>query len=247
MQRYRGTVAAHWEALAALFVGLLAPLSLFGLLAEDVWAREGFGWDTFLLNAVHAHATARLDTFMLLITRIGAPLPMLAVVALSLLALLLRGRRTDLLFVAVAVGGAAALNLLAKLLFQRARPALWPSLTPETDYSFPSGHAMGSLAVVAALSVLLWHTRWRWAVLAAGLLFVLAVGLSRIYLGVHFPSDILAGWSASLAWVTGVQLLRFAPWWPRWHVLAPLPFALGGGREQDTSPGQHSRGAWRVR
>lgn len=247
MQQYRGTLAAHWGALVALFVGLLAPLFVFGLLAEDVWAREGIGWDTLLLNAVHAHATARLDTLMLLITRIGAPLPMMAFVALILLALLLRGRRTDVLFVAVAVGGAAALNLFAKLLFQRARPALWPSPTPETDYSFPSGHAMGSLAVVAALSVLPWHTRWRWAVLGVGSLFVLAVGLSRIYLGVHFPSDILAGWGASLAWVTGVQLLRFAPWWPRWRILTPRPPVFGGGGERTRTAEDRPGGAWRAR
>lgn len=216
MQRYRRVLAAHPGAVVALFVGVLSPLLLFGSLAEDVWAREGFGWDERLLRAVHARATPTLDGLMLLFTRVGAPLPMIGFVALALLLLLLRGRRADALFLILAVGGAATLNFLAKLLFQRARPALWLSLRPEADYGFPSGHAMGSLAVVVALASLFWATRWRWAILALGTVFVIGVGLSRVYLGVHYPSDILAGWSASLAWVTGVRLLWSIPW-PRWR------------------------------
>ncbi len=207
MSRNRRVLSAHRAAPIALFLGVLAPLVLFGLLAEDVWQREGIGWDERILLAVHARATPTFDAIMLLFTRIGAPLPMIIFVAALLLLLLLRGRRADGLFLIGAVGGAAALNLLAKLLFQRARPALWPALSPETDYGFPSGHAMGSVAVVASLTILLWPTRWRWVALTLGALFVAAVGLSRVYLGVHYPSDILAGWSASLAWVTGTRLV----------------------------------------
>lgn len=229
MQRYRRTLAAHPGAVLALFVGVLSPLLVFGALAEDVWAREGFGWDERLLRAVHARATPSLDAIMLLFTRVGAPLPMIGFVALALLLLLLRGRRADALFFALAVGGAAALNFLAKAIFQRSRPALWPSLAPETDYGFPSGHAMGSLAVVAALAILLWATRWRWPILALGILFVVGVGLSRVYLGVHYPSDILAGWSASLAWVTGVHLL-WSISWPRWWTQGTRECAGGAGR-----------------
>jgi len=215
-QHHRRAPIAHPGALLALFAGLLAPLFVFGRLAEEVWAREGFGWDAPLLQAIHARATPGLDTAMIFFTRVGAPLPMIAFVALALLALLSSGRRGDALFFALAVGGAAGLNVVAKLLFQRARPTLWPALLPETNYSFPSGHAMGSLAVVAALVALTWATRWRWPVLALGGLFVAAVGLSRVYLGVHYPSDILAGWCASLAWVTGVRLLLRLPW-TRWR------------------------------
>ncbi len=73
--------------------------------------------------------------------------------------------------------------------------------------AFPSGHATGSFALATAVAVLAWPTRWRLAVIAGGALFVVAVGLSRLYLGVHFPSDILAGWCVALAWVA---LLRIA-------------------------------------
>ena len=202
--------ARRW-ALLELFVGILAPLVVFGGLAEDVWSREGFAWDGPLLWAIHARATPTLDALMLLLTDVGAPLPMIALVALLLALLVWRRRYGEATFATVAVGGAALLNVLAKALFQRHRPELWPQLTPETDYGFPSGHAMGSLAVVATLVIVLWPTRWRWLALGVGGIFVLLVGLSRLYLGVHYPSDILAGWCASLAWVSGVYQLRSLP------------------------------------
>jgi undecaprenyl-diphosphatase len=123
-------------------------------------------------------------------------------------AVLLGTRRwIDAFFWALATGGAALLNLLAKHGFARARPDLWPSIAPETSFSFPSGHAMQSMAVAAALVVLLWPTLARWPVLVLGAGFTLLVGVSRVYLGVHFPSDVLAGWAASLAWVAGLALL----------------------------------------
>ncbi len=203
-------LARRW-ALLGLFMGVFTPLVVFGELAEDVWAREGFSWDTPLLWVIHAYASPPLDTLMLLITDVGAPLPMIGFVAVLLGLLLRRGRYGDAVFAAIAVGGAALLDVLAKGLFQRHRPELWPQLTPETDWGFPSGHAMGSLAVVATLVIVLWPTRWRWLALGVGGVFVLLVGLSRLYLGVHYPSDIVAGWCASLAWVTGVYHLRSVP------------------------------------
>ena len=181
--------------------GLLLSLGVFAKLAEDVWGREPFGWDVPILTRLHAASAPLWDSLMLSLTHLGGA-PVMAILAGLVLAwLLYRRRNTQAAFLALAVGGAALLNLALKQLFHRARPDLWPSLTPEHDYSFPSGHAMGSLAVVAALVVLAWPTRWRWPVLILGGLFVLGVGLSRLYLGVHFPSDVLAGWAASLLWV----------------------------------------------
>ena len=97
-------------------------------------------------------------------------------------------------FAAFATGGSALLNLAAKQAFARDRPSLWESIAPEHNYSFPSGHAMGSMTLAVALVLLAWNTRWRWPVVAAMAVFVPMVGLSRVYLGVHYPSDILAGW-----------------------------------------------------
>jgi membrane-associated phospholipid phosphatase len=110
-------------------------------------------------------------------------------------------------FFSVCTLGAGLVNLLAKLFFGRARPDLWASIAPESDYSFPSGHAMASMAVAAALVLMLWPTRFRWLTVALGLIYVLAIGLTRLYLGVHYPTDILGGWCASLAWVGGVYAI----------------------------------------
>jgi undecaprenyl-diphosphatase len=122
------------------------------------------------------------------------------------LALLVVRRRGNALFFAVAMGGTGALNQGAKLFFRRTRPDLWLSPAPEHTYSFPSGHAMGSMALVAALAVLAWPTRWRWWAIVLGSTFTLLVGFSRLYLGVHYPSDIAAG--AALGTVMGRWLGR---------------------------------------
>ena len=74
-------------------------------------------------------------------------------------------------FATVALGGAGLLNVATKLTFARERPTLWQSIAPETTYSFPSGHAMGSMSLALVLVLLCWPTRWRWPVLAAMAVF----------------------------------------------------------------------------
>jgi undecaprenyl-diphosphatase len=145
---------------------------------------------------------------MIAITTVGGAIGLDLVVLAVVGVLLVRRRRADALFVAVAVGGAQLLNALAKLAFHRTRPELWKSPAPALGYSFPSGHAMASMAFCGALVVVAWRTRWRWYALAFALVFVPLVGASRVYLGVHYPSDSLAGWCASLLWVAGLALLH---------------------------------------
>lgn len=143
---------------------------------------------------------------MLLASELGylwGVVPLAVAVLLGLLAL---GRVRRATYFALAVGGSAALNLVAKAVFARERPSLWLPLAPEHSYSFPSGHAMGAMSLCAAIVLMLWFTRWRWPALVLGLAFTAWVGASRVYLGVHYPSDILAGWAAALAWVSAVYL-----------------------------------------
>lgn len=199
-------LAQRWRLLV-LFTAVLAPLLVFGRLAEDVYEREGFSLDAPVLLALHARATPALDAIMLTLTRVGSTRGMVPFAVIVLAALLAMHRSRAALYFLLSSGGAAGLNLLLKAIFQRKRPELWTSIAPEPDWGFPSGHAMGSVAVVAALIVLAWPTRWRWPVIVAGTLFAAGVSLSRLYLGVHFPSDIIAGWAASLAWVGGLTLL----------------------------------------
>ena len=208
MNRFWTAAVARRRAIILLFITVFLPLVAIGEVAEDVWDGAGLFFDRPILEALHTRATPTLDTIMLFFSHAGAPKPMVAFFIVVLIGLLIARRRGDATFFVIAVAGAMAINFGAKLVFGRARPDLWISLAPEGDYSFPSGHAMGSMATVAALVALTWGTRWRWPVLIVGGLFVALVGLSRLYLGVHYPSDVLTGWLASLAWVGGVALIR---------------------------------------
>lgn len=204
-------VRARWQLLILLFLGVGLPLAAFGALAQDVWTRGGLGWDVPVMRWVHAHATPGRDAGMTLVSHVGHEYGVVPMSVVILVALLAARRRGNALFWAVAMGGAGAMNQGAKLFFRRDRPDLWlsPAPAPEHTYSFPSGHSMGSMAFVAALVVLAWPTRWRWWAIVAGGAFTLLVGFSRVYLGVHYPSDVVAGWSASLAWVLGLSLVAY--------------------------------------
>lgn len=131
--------------------------------------------------------------------------------------LALARRFRDSVFAAVALGGSALLNVATKQLYARDRPSLWESIAPESTFSFPSGHAMGSATLALVLVLLCWRTRWRWWMVGAMAIFVPMVGLSRVYLGVHYPSDILAGWAAASVWTVGAWLAVR----PRGHAWAP--------------------------
>jgi len=203
----------HGGRLLLRFVCLLLPLWVFASLVDEVHEKEVFPFDAPVLNMVHAMATPTLDRFFVLMTQLGYLWGVVPLDLIVLLSLALRRRFRDGLFFGIAITGSAVLDIAAKNYYARMRPDLWLSLTPETTYSFPSGHAMGSATLGMALIVLCWPTRWRWPVALASLVFVLLVGLSRVYLGVHYPSDILAGWSAAVAWVFAMYVLvdRKAP------------------------------------
>lgn len=196
--------------LLPLFAGVLAPLLLFAKLSHEIRESQhgkddGFWWDDALLNFLHHHASPARDALAIFFTRLGGPFSVMTVSMLIFVALLVRHRRFDALFWGLATGGAGVLNLAAKLFFGRERPKLWVSPAPEGTFSFPSGHAMGTMSLCVALVILLWPTRARRPALIFALIFVPIVGLTRMYLGVHYPSDILAGWAAALGWVVGVQ------------------------------------------
>jgi membrane-associated phospholipid phosphatase len=199
----------HRVRLLALFACVLVPLFLFGELAEDVLDKDPFVFDEVILLFMHRHATPALDRIMLLASELGSGAWVTPFDAIVCAILLARRRWLDALFWTLATGGASLLNMLAKHTFARTRPDLWPSLAPESSFSFPSAHSMQSMALAAALIVLLWPSAARWPVVVLATAFTLWVGTSRVYLGVHFPSDVLAGWSASLAWVVGLSFLFY--------------------------------------
>lgn len=207
----------HGGWIALLFVGVMLPLWVFTELADEVHELERFVFDDPILLRAHAHAGPGLDRFFVAISRIGYE-GVIAIDVVIVLSLLGFKRWREVTFAIVAFIGSALLNLGSKQLFQRDRPSLWESVSPETTFSFPSGHAMGSMTLAMVVILLAWPTRWRWPALLAAVVFALLVGFSRIYLGVHYPSDILGGWAAAMAWVAGAHLLLFRgslrPWKP---------------------------------
>lgn len=195
-----------WRILL-VFLGLLFPLLGFAGLVEELQENEVFFFDQPVMVALHKLATPYVDMFFVFMSGLGYEWGVIPLDVGIMAWLLLRRRFRDSLFFGLAVVGSLLLNLFAKNHFARMRPELWLSLTPETTFSFPSGHAMGSVTLGVALVLLFLPTRGRWWVLAVASLFVLLVGLSRIYLGVHYPSDILAGWLAGTAWVVAMYQL----------------------------------------
>ena len=186
---------------------LLGAWGVAGGLAVVVVSFGGPAWDAPVLAFWHRHATPTLDKLAVGLSIVGDTGPMVGLGLLVWLGLLRRrqGRPAWVFF--ASVGGSMLLTQLIKRLVARPRPALWVSIRPEHTFSFPSGHAMDTAAVAAALVFLYWPSRARGWVWGMAPLFALAVGWARMYLGVHNPSDVLAGWASAVGWVVLVQLL----------------------------------------
>ena len=181
-------------------------VGVFAWLAVAVVRTSGLPWDVAILEFWHRHATPGLDEAAVFLTIIGNTGPMVGLGVLVFLGLLARQRRRAAWLFCASVGGSMLLTQVIKPLVARPRPALWASIRPEHTFSFPSGHAMDTAALAAALVLLGWGGRargWGWLMV----LFSLAVGWARMYLGVHNPSDVLAGWAAAVAWVVLVHLV----------------------------------------
>lgn len=152
-----------------------------------------------------------LRRFMLDMTALGDP-PMLTLMVLLVAGFLLAARRRRLaLMVVASTGLGAATGALLKQLFARARPDVVTHLVEVRSLSFPSGHAMHSAVIYLTLAALIARSERRHAervyVLGAAIGLVVLIGGSRLYLGVHWPTDVLAGWTIGAAWAFGTAML----------------------------------------
>lgn len=185
----------------------LAAMMLFGELAEDVWHRELMTFDSIIIHWLAGFSSPGLTKSMVVITIMGSSPVLISVSLLTILMLYRRNKADgDLVLVLLALAGGWVSNVLLKWIFHRPRPEV-AQLVAAGGYSFPSGHAMVGLSVYGFLAFLLWkNVRHHWlknpAVLAL-ILLILLIGVSRIYLGVHYPSDVLAGFSAGMIWLLG--------------------------------------------
>ena len=202
------------------FVTLFACLLAFGRIAEEIHRQEAIALDAVVTPMLHGWATPALDQVMWAITTIGSTAVVAPLfIALDLVLLRVR-RRREALFLAVAILGSVLLNASMKLVFQRPRPQLPWAQTP-LDYSFPSGHTMNGLVFYLAVALVLWVVLGpRIGVIATAAATVLAVliGISRIYLGAHYFTDVAAGFLAGLAWLLVVSTAFDAgDWLARWR------------------------------
>jgi membrane-associated phospholipid phosphatase len=181
----------------AAFVG---PLLIFAALAVQVTDGSGPGWDGPVTRELSKLGQPPVPTgTQRLVDNSQAAGAMLLAGLLLLLAA--RKRFRDTLFVTAAVAGVAIFEPLFKRAFERQPPG------DAEGFSFPSGSAMASMAIVAAVAVLAWPTRARWVVVLGGAAFVFAFGAAIVILGWHYPSDVIAGWCVALVWVSALSLL----------------------------------------
>lgn len=148
---------------------------------------------------------------MIDITALGGTTILTLTAVLAIAFMLLLGRYRHALFTGLATGGGAILGGLLKAMFARPRPEVVPHLVEVHSLSFPSGHSLNSAIVYLTLAILLArelaHWRLRIYVVTVAATLVLLIGFSRVYLGVHFPSDVLAGWSLGAGWALAMGII----------------------------------------
>ena len=151
------------------------------------------------------HRSPALTTVAIFVTNVGSTVAMTIIAGATIVYLLVKRRYGDAALVAVVAAGAGLLVRFGKATVGRERPPVEYRLVTETNESFPSGHALASAAILGVVLVVLLpsiHRRaTRIAVLAGVVLFALAIGLSRVYLGVHWATDVIGGWVTGLAWL----------------------------------------------
>ena len=187
---------------------------LFGLTAA-VLAGVADTWDRTLMLALADRRAPWLTWWMKLLSVAGSGLIEIPLALLLILGLVLRKRKVEAWWYAAAALSGWALSGLAKLAVQRPRPHVIPRLMHGAGwFSYPSGHSMLA-PIIFGLGIIVWAAPWpspalRRAALVLAAFFALGIGFSRVYLGVHYPSDVLGGLLLGTAW-SALALL----WWER--------------------------------
>jgi len=185
-------------------------LILFGWLAEEVMEGDTVRFDAAIRTAVHNHAMPLLTSIMQGFSFLGSVGWVASFCALVIVACFYFKLRRMAAFLAIAMVGASTLDSVLKLAFHRLRPVAYFGVSPRS-YSFPSGHALGSLCLygilAAVLSDRMTSRKQKFFIWLIAALLVASIGFSRIYLGVHYPSDVIAGYLAGAVWVTAVTIV----------------------------------------
>ena len=228
--KFRGHLSLFWDALfktlrfiarhvrnvyavVGIFIALgtvvaFAATWTFVLIAGEVSEGGTQAFDVAVLRYIEARQTPFLDRAMLEITFLGTGLIVMTLVLVSGMFLWLTKHKHSALLLIVATVGGILLNNLLKMSFDRPRPQVFAWGQHTVSSSFPSGHAMSAATVYMTIAYLAARLQRRRAsrvlTLLAALVIVTLIAASRLYLGVHYPSDVLAGYAAAFVWVVAV-------------------------------------------
>jgi undecaprenyl-diphosphatase len=203
--------------------GLVASLLVIGTIADGVRDQEVFLLDAWATPFLHGIRSPLLDAVMNGLTALGSTIVVLPILLVSLGVLYLKRRYGAMLFLATALGGSLVIDFTMKLIFERPRPKLdYAAVLP--DYSFPSGHAMNGVAFYVSIALILWTVFGRRVGVVSTIVAValaIGIGVSRIYLGFHYLTDVLGGWLAGIVWllVVGAAFRARPNIWP-WTLVA---------------------------
>ena len=209
-------IGGIWGASASLIVSLACSalfLILFAWLSEEVFEGGLRQFDSGVRMKVHEFFSPQLTRFMQDMTFLGSIGFLTTLFAIIVAVWLAKGLKRPAVWLMIAVGGSVILDISLKLSFHRTRPTPFVGIAPQT-YSFPSGHALSSFCfyfvLAGLLCVRIQSLAMRIFIWTASAALVFAIGLSRIYLGVHYPTDVIAGYVAAAAWVSALLFAVYA-------------------------------------
>lgn len=199
--RVRWHTQKYWLAPALI---LSFFVIIFTRFADELMEQQLFYFDHTIIDWVQGQISPRLTAVMKLFTFLGSTTALVVVLFISVAIMIRQKKKWEALFLVISMIGAVLFNQWLKILFHRERPTLH-RLIEETGYSFPSGHSMVSFVFYGMLGVLIYMflvSKLPKIMLTISFVFlVIMIGVSRIYLGVHYPSDVIAGFSAGGAWL----------------------------------------------
>ena len=188
----------------------VAALIFFAWMADEVFEGDSLRIDYAVREYVHGYSTEWLTSLMQFFSFLGSTVFLTSATVLLIVVFLVRRQRYSAIVLAVVMIGGVILNYVLKISFGRNRPVPYFDTPLPDPFSFPSGHSLCSFCFYGIVAwLILPRVRQRplkFAVWILAALTVISVGLSRIYLGVHFPTDVLAGYIAAFVWLCTVAL-----------------------------------------
>ena len=188
-------------------VGIVSCLIIIYVVAQisdEVLDREAFAFDKIILLWIHSFSNPILDRVMQTITRLNDPEVVSVVAGIALILLLWKRYYPEAKIFVIDCAGGVVLSYGLKSVFGKTRPDLWESAIEEVSFSYPSGHALGSTVLYGFLAYILAtsYPQFSWSIYIAAVALIGAIGSSRLYLGVHWPTDIIGGYGIGFLWLT---------------------------------------------